>query len=62
VLEAVRGVLLARAGSCVVVCAPPAIRDAVDLWGPVASPDLVRRVKTRFDPAGRLAPGRFFGA
>ncbi|MGN9913182.1 FAD-binding oxidoreductase [Phytohabitans sp. LJ34] len=61
VLEAVRGVLLARAGSCVVVTAPPHIRDTVDMWGPMASPDLVRRVKDRFDPAGRLAPGKFFG-
>ncbi|WP_345536900.1 FAD-binding oxidoreductase [Phytohabitans rumicis] len=61
ILEAVRGVLLGRAGSCVVVSAPAAVREAVDMWGPGASPDVVRRVKNRFDPRHRLAPGRFFG-
>ncbi|MEJ3748362.1 FAD-binding oxidoreductase [Actinomycetes bacterium KLBMP 9797] len=61
ILDAVRGVLLARAGSCAVVVAPPAVREAVDLWGTMATPDVVRRIKARFDPDGRLAPGRFFG-
>ncbi|HET9516909.1 MAG TPA: FAD-binding oxidoreductase [Actinoplanes sp.] len=31
VLDAIRGVLLARGGRCVVVTAPPAIREAVDM-------------------------------
>jgi glycolate oxidase FAD binding subunit len=61
ILDAVRGVLLARAGSCVVVSAPGPVRDAVDMWGPVATQDVLRRVKSRFDPDARLAPGRFFG-
>lgn len=48
-------------GHAVVLTAPPAIRDRVDLWGPVPGLDLMRRVKRQFDPDGRFAPGRFVG-
>jgi glycolate oxidase FAD binding subunit len=48
-------------GSVVVLDAPPAVRAAVDMWGPVAGLDLMRRVKDQFDPARRLSPGRFVG-
>lgn len=61
ILDAVRGVLLARGGSCVVVSAPAPVLAAVDPWGAAAVPELLRPVKDRFDPRGRLAPGRFFG-
>lgn len=66
--EAVAGVvaaLRARAssydGSVVVLTAPPATRDALDLWGPVPGLTLMRRLKHELDPAHRLAPGRFVG-
>jgi glycolate oxidase FAD binding subunit len=49
------------AGHCVVLTAPPVIRDRVDMWGPVDGVELMRRVKEQFDPAGRFAPGRFVG-
>jgi glycolate oxidase FAD binding subunit len=45
----------------VVVCAPEDVRTRVDVWGPVPGLDLMRRVKTQFDPDGRLSPGRFVG-
>jgi glycolate oxidase FAD binding subunit len=61
VLAAVRGVLAARGGSCVVLTAPYRVRAAIDVWGDVAGLALLRQVKRRFDPDGRLAPGRFFG-
>lgn len=61
ILAAVRGVLLARDGRCVVVAAPPRIRAAVDLWGELPTLPLLRRVKERFDPDRRLAPGRYTG-
>jgi glycolate oxidase FAD binding subunit len=61
ILAAVRGVLAARHGRCVVLAAPPAVRQAVDLWGEVPDLPLLRRVKQRFDPAQRLAPGRYVG-
>jgi glycolate oxidase FAD binding subunit len=48
-------------GSCVVLAAPEEIRASVDIWGPVAGLDLMRRVKERFDPHGRMAAGRFVG-
>ena len=48
-------------GSAVVVDAPAAVKDAVDVWGPVPALDLMRRVKDQFDPDHRLAPGRFVG-
>jgi glycolate oxidase FAD binding subunit len=48
-------------GYAVVLTAPPAVRDRVDLWGPVPGLELMRRVKARFDPGGRFAAGRFVG-
>lgn len=61
ILEAVRTTLLARGGFCVVLRASEPLRGAVDLWGPVSGLDLMRRIKQRFDPDRRLAPGRFVG-
>jgi glycolate oxidase FAD binding subunit len=47
--------------SAVVLCAPSAVREVVDLWGPVPSLGLMRSVKDQFDPEHRMAPGRFAG-
>jgi glycolate oxidase FAD binding subunit len=47
--------------SAVVLHAPAEVRAAVDLWGPVPSPGLMRAVKAQFDPQHRMAPGRFAG-
>ena len=55
-------VALARSlRSVVVLDAPPHVKAAVNVWGPVAGLDLMRAVKSRFDPQRRLAPGRFVG-
>jgi glycolate oxidase FAD binding subunit len=56
-----REVCATHGGSVVVVDAPPQVKQAVDVWGPVSALDLMRRVKDRFDPEHRLAPGRFVG-
>jgi glycolate oxidase FAD binding subunit len=48
-------------GSVVVLHASEEDRRRVDPWGPVAGLALMRRVKERFDPQRRLAPGRFVG-
>ncbi|MEU4669710.1 FAD-binding oxidoreductase [Amycolatopsis sp. NPDC023774] len=48
-------------GDVVVLDAPPAVKAALDPWGPVRGMSLMRRVKDRFDPEYRLAPGRFAG-
>jgi glycolate oxidase FAD binding subunit len=60
-LGRLREVCTRHLGSAVVVDAPPAVKRAVDVWGPVPALDLMRRVKDRFDPDHRLAPGRFVG-
>ena len=62
VLPQVRAACSRAGGSAVVVDAPTAVKSAVDVWGPVAALDLMRRVKDQFDPDHRLAPGRFVGA
>ena len=64
--EAVAGLLadlrtVTAEGSAVLLQAPPAVRAAVDAWGPVPGLALMRRVKDQFDPQHRLAPGRFVG-
>ncbi len=61
-LPALRTALAPHDGTAVVLSAPPALRDRLDHWGPVGDAlGLMRRVKDRFDPDGRLAPGRFVG-
>ncbi len=47
--------------SAVVVTAPAAVREKVDVWGPVPSVSLMRAVKEQFDPGYLMAPGRFAG-
>jgi glycolate oxidase FAD binding subunit len=47
--------------SAVVLHAPAAVRELVDMWGPVPSLPLMRAVKDQFDPGHRMAPGRFTG-
>jgi glycolate oxidase FAD binding subunit len=49
------------AGSVVVLTAPPATRDALDMWGPVPGLALMRRLKDELDPPHRFSPGRFVG-
>ena len=51
-IDAARTTLIARGGTCVVLTAPAEIREQVDLWGPVGGLELMRSVKSRFDPAG----------
>ncbi|HET7399954.1 MAG TPA: FAD-binding oxidoreductase [Intrasporangium sp.] len=48
-------------GSVVVLEAPAAVKQGVDVWGPVGGLDLMKAVKAQFDPERRLAPGRFVG-
>ncbi|MFJ8579060.1 FAD-binding oxidoreductase [Micromonospora sp. NPDC093277] len=61
ILAAVRGVLLARQGRCVVVSAPAPVRRAVDLWGELPTLPGLRTAKAHLDPHHRLAPGRLPG-
>lgn len=61
VVEDLRAAACDVGGHAVVLTAPTAARDRVDLWGPVDGLDLMRRVKAQFDPDARFAPGRFVG-
>jgi glycolate oxidase FAD binding subunit len=57
-IEAARAAIVAAGGWLVVESGAPEI----DPWGPLpASFGLMRALKTRFDPEGRLNPGRFLG-
>ena len=47
--------------SAVVLQAPAAVRDLVDMWGPVPALGLMRALKDQFDPGHLMAPGRFAG-
>ncbi|GII60457.1 glycolate oxidase [Sphaerisporangium krabiense] len=59
-VTSLRTELSAGGGRLVVWTAPPeAVR--IDRFGPVGSAALMRRVKERFDPEGRMSPGRLTG-
>ena len=59
-LSAVREHALSRGGSVLVRRHSAELDQLVDVLGPPPSTaPLLRRVKAEFDPAGRLAPGRF---
>ncbi|WP_245716388.1 FAD-binding oxidoreductase [Micromonospora humi] len=61
ILTAVRSVLIARQGRCVVVAAPAPVRRVVDLWGELPALPRLRSAKAHLDPHHRLAPGRLPG-
>ena len=60
-VERLRATAVRAGGHAVVLTAPQPVRETVDMWGPVAGLALMRRVKDRFDPEHRFAPGRFVG-
>jgi len=61
-LRTAREALAQSGGSLVVEAAPPAIRERIDVWGPVSSSfRVMEELKLRFDPERRLNPGRFVG-
>ncbi len=61
-IEELRDWVVRHDGSLVILSAPPAIKAAVDVWGPVGNAlPLMRILKQQFDPQGLLNPGRFVG-
>lgn len=60
-VQRLRDVCAQQHGTAVVLDAPAAVKENVDVWGPIPALDLMRRVKERFDPDGLLSPGRFVG-
>jgi len=61
-IEGIQPWVAGLGGACVVEAATPAVKTAVDVFGP-QRPDfeLMRRIKEQFDPQGVLSPGRFVG-
>jgi glycolate oxidase FAD binding subunit len=51
----------AEGGSVVVEAAPPALKERLDVWGPIEPGVLgiMKRLKVEFDPRGILNPSRF---
>jgi glycolate oxidase FAD binding subunit len=60
-VEGLRAAAAPYDGTVTVLTAPAAVRDAVDVWGPVPGLELMRRLKDEMDPQHRLSPGRFVG-
>jgi len=60
-LEGLRAEVAAHDGTLVVVDAPAEVKTQVDVWGPVRGLEVMRRIKSQFDPDGRMSPGRFVG-
>lgn len=48
-------------GSLVVIDAPPALAQQLDVWGPSSALEVMRHLKARFDPHATLNAGRFVG-
>jgi glycolate oxidase FAD binding subunit len=61
-LNSARSAAAAAGGALIIDAAPSAVRAEFDAWGaaPSAFP-VMRELKQRFDPEGRLNPGRFVG-
>jgi glycolate oxidase FAD binding subunit len=60
-VDRLRAAASAGRGSLVVSDAPSELAARLDVWGPVAALDVMRRIKERFDPNATLNPGRFVG-
>jgi glycolate oxidase FAD binding subunit len=49
-------------GTLIVERCPPEVKEVVDVWGPMRTDfQLMRAIKSQFDPGGTLSPGRFVG-
>lgn len=61
-IESLRVRLGERDGTVVVLAAPLAVKERMDVFGTIGDAlPLMRRVKTEMDPNGTLNPGRFVG-
>lgn len=63
VVNALRGEVAKLEGTLVVQQCPVAMKEKLDVWGAAEGTlPLMRQIKTKFDPARVLNPGRFVGA
>ena len=62
VVEPLRAFAVQAKGSLVVLQAPVAVKERVDVWGPPGKGfAMMRGLKEQFDPGNILNPGRFVG-
>jgi len=63
ILTPLRERLADEGGSVIVLQCPVALKERIDVWGPIdsAALALMKRIKSEFDPKGVLNPGRFVG-
>jgi glycolate oxidase FAD binding subunit len=60
--KSVRQLASSLNGSMVIQHAPPSIKSEIDVWGEIGSSlELMKRLKSQFDPNGVMNPGRFVG-
>lgn len=61
-IETLRQAARGLGGALVVVEAPPDVRNQMDVWGPPGDDfEIMRKLKSAWDPKGILAPGRYVG-
>jgi glycolate oxidase FAD binding subunit len=61
-LAEVQGILLGLAETVTILSAPPSWKDGIDVWGRLPEGfDVMRSLRTQFDPKRTLNPGRFAG-
>lgn len=61
-IDAIRASARETGGNVIVEAAPPAVKQAIDVWGdPPAGIELMRQIKQLYDPKGILNRGRFVG-
>jgi glycolate oxidase FAD binding subunit len=57
-----RGILLDLADTVTILAAPPSWKSGIDVWGRLPEGfDVMRSLRTQFDPARTINPGRFAG-
>ncbi len=62
IVSSVRRLVSRLGGTAVVQQCPPGVKSAIDVWGEdLAGIQVMRRMKTRYDPNGIMNPGRFVG-
>lgn len=62
VIKEARDLIFQMGGTLVVERCPPELKELVDVWGPTRTDfQLMRAIKSQFDPRGILTPGRFVG-
>ncbi len=57
-----RQIVTSLNGNIVILQAPTSIKSEIDVWGEIGSSlELMKRLKSQFDPNGVMNPGRFVG-